>query len=102
MELATSIFLQEGQLSRSRRPRYSGGVRRDKLLEKLKNQPNNVTFGDVRKLLETEGFILDRISGSHHIFCKGSIIFAIPTHRNRVKVVYVKRVIEIIEEHGKP
>lgn len=72
-------------------------VKRDKLIERLKNSPNNVTFTDIHKLLELEGFILDRISGSHHIFQKADIIFVIPVHRNRVKSVYVKRVIELIE-----
>jgi predicted RNA binding protein YcfA (HicA-like mRNA interferase family) len=44
--------------------------KKDKLLELLRNSPNNVTFGDIRKLLELESFVLDRISGSHHIFKK--------------------------------
>lgn len=49
-------------------------AKKGKLLELLKNSPNNVTFGDIRKLLELDGFILDRISGSHHIFKKDETI----------------------------
>ena len=75
--------------------------KREKLLEKLKQSPFNVSFADVQRLLESEEFFLDRIKGSHHIFRKGDIIFVLPVHQNRVKGVYVKRVIEIIEEHGK-
>ena len=75
-------------------------TKREKLLERIKRSPHNVTFTDIRKLLESESFVLDRITGSHHVFRKGDIVFAIPVHQNRVKVVYVKRVIEIIEEHG--
>jgi predicted RNA binding protein YcfA (HicA-like mRNA interferase family) len=45
-----------------------------------------------------EGFDLDHVSGSHHIFKRPEITFAIPVHNNRVKSVYVKRVIELIEE----
>ena len=71
--------------------------KKDKLLELLRNSPNNVTFGDIRKLLEFEDFVLDRISGSHHIFKKDEMILAIPVHNNRVKSVYVRRVIELIE-----
>ncbi|MEY3302891.1 MAG: type II toxin-antitoxin system HicA family toxin [Pseudanabaena sp.] len=71
--------------------------KKDKLLELLKNSPNNVTFGDIRKLLELEGFDLDRITGSHHIFKKEEIVLVIPVHNNRVKSVYVKRVVELIE-----
>jgi len=71
--------------------------KKEKLLDKLKNSPNNITFSDISKLLELERFILDRITGSHHIFVKDDIVFVIPVHRNRVKSVYVKRVIELIE-----
>jgi predicted RNA binding protein YcfA (HicA-like mRNA interferase family) len=71
--------------------------KKEKLLELLKNSPNNVTFGDIRKLLELEGFDLDRITGSHHIFKKNEIVLVIPVHNNRVKSVYVKRVVELIE-----
>ncbi len=71
--------------------------KREKLLELLKNSPNNVTFGDIRKLLELEGFDLDRITGSHHIFKRDEIVLVIPVHNNRVKSVYVKRVVELIE-----
>ncbi len=77
-------------------------TQRDKLLEKIKRSPNNVTFDQVRKLLESESFYIDRVTGSHHVFRKGDIIFVVPVHNNRVKLVYVKRLIEIIEEsHGK-
>ncbi len=71
--------------------------KKEKLIELLKNSPNNVTFGDIRKLLELEGFDLDRITGSHHIFKKNEIVLVIPVHNNRVKSVYVKRVVELIE-----
>jgi hypothetical protein len=30
--------------------------KRDKLRERLKNNPQNATFSDIRKLLEQEGF----------------------------------------------
>jgi predicted RNA binding protein YcfA (HicA-like mRNA interferase family) len=73
-------------------------MRTRKLLERLKNHPTNVTFDDIRTLLLREGFTLDRITGSHHIFKKSATIFVIPVHANRVKSVYVKRVIELIEQ----
>ncbi len=50
-------------------------------------------------LLLQEGFHLDRVTGSHHIFKRPGITFAIPVNHNRVKSVYVKRVIE--ETKGK-
>jgi predicted RNA binding protein YcfA (HicA-like mRNA interferase family) len=71
--------------------------RQNKLLELLKNSPNNAKFSDIRQLLEPEGYILDRITGSHHIFKKKETIFVIPVHNKRVKAIYVRRVVELIE-----
>lgn len=76
--------------------------KREKLLDAIKNSPNNVTFAQGRKLLENSGFVLDRIAGSHHVFRRDDIIIPVPVHKNRVKLVYVKRVIELVEEDGKP
>lgn len=75
--------------------------KREKLLESLKQSPNNATFAQIRKLLEYEGFTLERITGSHHVFRKGATIFVVPVHNNKVKAVYVKRVVEIIEDYEK-
>jgi predicted RNA binding protein YcfA (HicA-like mRNA interferase family) len=73
-------------------------VRRAKLFEKLKNNPKDATFEQIAKLLGSEGFSLDRISGSHHIYKNGTVIFVLPVHGKKVKTVYVKRLIEIIEK----
>ena len=35
---------------------------------------------------------------SHHIFIKDETILVIPVHNNRVKSVYVKRVLELVED----
>lgn len=75
-------------------------TRRAKLLDSIKRKPHNVTFAELRKLLEHEGFQLERVGGSHHVFRRGSIIFVVPVHNNKVKSVYVKRAIEIIEGYG--
>ncbi|PSB18952.1 type II toxin-antitoxin system HicA family toxin [Phormidesmis priestleyi ULC007] len=72
--------------------------RREKLRSRLKNNPNNAIFSDIWKLLEQEGFVLDRITGSHHIFTKDEITFVVPVHNNKVKTIYVKRVIELIDQ----
>ncbi|WP_035994640.1 type II toxin-antitoxin system HicA family toxin [Leptolyngbya sp. KIOST-1] len=62
-------------------------TKRDKLRERLKNNPANARFSDIRKLLEYEGFTLDRVTGSHHIFLKDDITFVVPVHNNKVKTV---------------
>jgi predicted RNA binding protein YcfA (HicA-like mRNA interferase family) len=78
-------------------------MRKRKLLDRLTNNPKGATFNDLRTLLLQEGFRLDRITGSHHIFKKSGITFVIPVHANRVKSVYVRRVIALIEQaKGRP
>jgi hypothetical protein len=42
--------------------------KRDKLIERLKNSPNNATFAQIEKLLIQENFVLERVTGSHHVF----------------------------------
>lgn len=64
--------------------------RRQEQFEKIKCSPFNVTFDEIRRLLEAEAFFLERITGSHHVFRKGDVIFVLPVHNNRVKAVYVK------------
>jgi predicted RNA binding protein YcfA (HicA-like mRNA interferase family) len=76
--------------------------KREKLRERLKNNPNNATFSEIRKLLEQEGFTLDRITGSHHIFTKDDITFVVPVHNKKVKTIYVKRVLDLIEQTENP
>lgn len=73
-------------------------MKKQKLLTRLKNNPSGATFDDIRRLLSEEGFHLCRVTGSHHIFKKTGTIFVIPVHANRVKSVYVKRVIKLVEE----
>jgi predicted RNA binding protein YcfA (HicA-like mRNA interferase family) len=70
--------------------------KREKLIERLTNSPQNATFADIRNLLEYEGFYLDRVTGSHHIFKYAETTFVIPVHNNRVKAIYVRKVLELI------
>jgi predicted RNA binding protein YcfA (HicA-like mRNA interferase family) len=70
----------------------------EKLIERLKRSPHNATFSDLRRLLEVEGFVLERITGSHHVFRREGAVFVVPVHNNRMKSVYVKRAIAIIED----
>ena len=72
-------------------------TKKTKVFEKIKNNPKDVRFNDLRNLLIDEGYILKRIKGSHFIFSKGENVFVIPSHNNKVKEIYVKRVISIIE-----
>jgi predicted RNA binding protein YcfA (HicA-like mRNA interferase family) len=72
--------------------------KREKLIDRLTNSPQNATFSDIRNLLEYEGFYLDRAKGSHHVFKYAETSFVIPIHNNRVKAIYVRKVLELIEQ----
>lgn len=72
--------------------------KREKLIERLTNSPQNVTFADLRNLLEYEGFHLDKATDSHNIFIYAQTVFAIPVCNDRVKTIYVAKVLELIEQ----
>ncbi|WP_031546427.1 type II toxin-antitoxin system HicA family toxin [Salinicoccus luteus] len=40
----------------------------EKLIEKMKRQPNNIKFSEAEKVLKAYGYELVRVKGSHHIF----------------------------------
>lgn len=76
--------------------------KREKLRRKLRNNPKGRTKHDIETLLGHFGFVLDRVSGSHHIFIfvDGDVVvrIVIPIHVQQVKSVYVKQVLEKIDE----
>lgn len=54
--------------------------------------PSPVRFAVVRKLLESKGYALDRVNGSHHVFKKpGAPLLIVPVHHNQVKHGYYKK-----------
>lgn len=74
----------------------------EKLREKLRNQPAEASMRDVQTLLHHFGFSLARTSGSHYIFefDDGERFqqIVVPLHGRKVKKVYVRRVIEILDQ----
>jgi predicted RNA binding protein YcfA (HicA-like mRNA interferase family) len=49
--------------------RYPGAMsKREKLLDKLKNNPRAARFEDLQRALKNSGFVLARIGGSHFIY----------------------------------
>ena len=70
----------------------------EKLIGKMKAQPNGVRFEEVRKVLAAHGFRLVRQRGSHCFFeNEAGRGFTIP-ERNPVKAVYVHMILTIIGE----
>ena len=53
-------------------------------------------FSKVKKKLESKGYSLSRIAGSHHIFTKeGALPISIPVHSGKVKSYYVQEIDKI-------
>jgi len=72
--------------------------RKEKLIEAIKNNPKNIRFEDLKKILESIGYIAINNGGSHYVFTReNSISLTIP-YKRPVKVIYVKQVIEILEK----
>jgi predicted RNA binding protein YcfA (HicA-like mRNA interferase family) len=72
--------------------------KKDKLIEAIKNNSTNVKFEDLKKILENMGYTSINRGGSHYLFTKkDSTSLTIP-YKKPVKVIYVKQVIQIIEE----
>jgi hypothetical protein len=71
--------------------------KREKLIDRLTNNPQNATFADIRNLLEYEGFYLDTVTDTHHVFIYAETIFVIPVQHNKVKTIYVEQVLALIE-----
>jgi len=76
--------------------------KRDKLRRKLHNNPKGRTRQEIETLLGYYGFYLDRVTGSHHVFIvqieETNHRLVIPIHGQAVKTVYVKQVIEKLDE----
>jgi len=76
-------------------------AKRDKLRRKLRENPADATMQEVETLLQRFGFSRVRISRSRHIYeyQDGDIWrqIVVPLHGRKVKKVYVKKVVEIID-----
>lgn len=76
--------------------------KRDKLRRKLRNNPKAGTRKEIETLLGYYGFEIDRVTGSHYVFIlKIKAVnqrLVIPIHGQSVKAIYVKQVIEKLDE----
>ncbi len=77
-------------------------MKKRKLLKKILNNQRNVKFLEIKLLLESMGFKLDRINGSHQIFVNKSIneIINIQDIGGMVKSYQVKQFLKLIEKYN--
>ena len=72
----------------------------DKKNQRIRRNPGNVKFQDFVSWLEENGFKLDRVSGSHHLFVHPIIETPINAQKKKdgtAKAYQVKQAIKIID-----
>jgi predicted RNA binding protein YcfA (HicA-like mRNA interferase family) len=76
-------------------------TKREKRLQKLRQNPKDVSFDELRQVLESEGFYLDHTSGSHHVFravVANEVFKVVVPFARPVKPIYVKQVVDAIDK----
>ncbi len=68
----------------------------DKIVDKMKRQPSNISFDEVSKVLEYYGYRKIRQKGSHCSFRNDNGDVIIIPSRRPIKVVYIKDIINRI------
>jgi len=71
-----------------------------KLNQKIRKNPKNIKFQDLISWLEDNGFSLDRVNGSHHIFVHPIIETPVNIQKKKdgtAKTYQVKQAIKIID-----
>ena len=79
----------------------SAMAKRHKLLDRMRNNPRSVSMRNLQTLLESYGFSLDRVSGSHYVFvgrvADEGITLVIPLRKPHIKIGYVQDVLAVID-----
>lgn len=77
-------------------------MKRKKLLEKILNNFQNVSFNDFVNLIEGFGFELSRTNGSHHIYKHKEVeeLLNLQNVNDKAKPYQIKQFFEIIEKYN--
>ena len=70
----------------------------EKDIAKLKQNPKNVHFEELEKILLRFGFTKRQSGSSHVVFTKGKNVLTVPIKRPFLKSVYIKQALAVIEE----
>lgn len=73
-----------------------------KLLERASNNPAGVRFRELCLLVESCGFVLKRVSGSHHIYEHTNVpeIVSIQNCKGMAKAYQVRQMLSLIERYA--
>lgn len=76
--------------------------KKEKLLQRVQNNPNNVRFGDFCTLLEYFDFVLQRTRGSHHLYQHpdlDEVMNIQPKKDGKAKGYQVRQFLKLVKEH---
>lgn len=75
-------------------------TQREKLLERLRNNPKNVRFEEIDALLTSYGFVARQPGGgsSHYVYRRDGRIITIARHKPFIHSKAVKEVLDAISE----
>ena len=77
-------------------------TKREKLLQKVRNNPKHVSLSDLESLLDSYGFVRRELGpGSHRYYSRPggyAVLVPAPHKRAHVKTVYVRDVLRLIEQ----
>ena len=75
----------------------------EKTLERVQSGSRNIRFDDFVRLIEAYGFVLDRISGSHHIFSNPRVpqsISAQPDKNGKAKPYQTHQFMALVKKYS--
>jgi predicted RNA binding protein YcfA (HicA-like mRNA interferase family) len=77
-------------------------TKKEKLLNRIKNNPITVKFEELDKILQDVGFERRQPSGgsSHYTYGLADKILTVPYKKPYIKVIYVKMAIKLLEDLG--
>ena len=77
-------------------------MKKRKLYEEIKRNPNNIRFKKICKIAEVFGFKQRKGKGSHHIFIHPEVneLLNFQNVSGKAKPYQVKQLIKIIEKYG--
>ncbi len=78
-------------------------MNRKKLLRRLgRGDLHNVSFRDMENLIESLGFLLDRIKGSHHIYTHPDIpgFINLQDVRGQAKPYQIRQLLRLVERYN--
>ncbi len=72
--------------------------KKEKAISKLRQNPKNIRFEEIETILIGLGFSKRQHGTSHATFTCGKLIITVPRQKPFVKPVYVKLLLEILDE----